>query len=262
MKVVIFAGGRGTRIEEESATKPKPMIEIGGKPILWHIMKTYSSYGLYDFIICLGYKGYMIKEYFQNLLLHNSDVLCDFGASSTPIILGTHNIAPWKVTLVDTGMDTNTSQRLKIAGKYIEDVSDNSENFMLTYGDGVADINLDNLLKFHLDQKRLATVTAVQPDGRFGALELSEADQVLSFIEKPKGDNSWINGGFFVLNKHVLDHIEDSDETFEEGPLKRLSSMRELMAYKHHGFWHPLDTLRDMKYLNKLWESGKAPWKV
>jgi glucose-1-phosphate cytidylyltransferase len=256
MKIVIFAGGKGTRIAEETATKPKPMIEIGGKPILWHIMKTYSHYGYNDFVICLGYKGYMIKEYFNNYQLHNSDVTYDFRINAT-LINSTNILEPWKVTLVNTGEDSNTAQRLKKIEKYID-----TEDFMLTYGDGVCDINIQKLVDYHKEHRRLGTVTAVQPDGRFGALNLSESNQVLSFQEKPKGDNAWINGGFFVLSKHVFNHINENDITFEEGPLKKLSNLRELQAYKHHGFWHPMDTLRDKIYLDSCWERGAAPWKV
>ncbi|MEN1989180.1 glucose-1-phosphate cytidylyltransferase [Paenibacillus hubeiensis] len=255
MKVVIFAGGFGTRISEESHLKPKPMIEIGGKPILWHILKIYSHYGFNDFIICLGYKGYIIKEYFAHYFLHESDVTFDFATNQQMI----HHIhaEPWKVTLVNTGLETMTGGRLKRVKEYL-----NNEPFMLTYGDGVSDVNIQELVEFHRNHGKLATVTTVQPNGRFGALDLDGTSTVLGFKEKPKGDVGWINGGFFVLNPEVIDYIEGDQTVFEEGPLKRLAKNQQLQAFKHNGFWQPMDTLRDNKFLEKEWETGNPAWKV
>ncbi|MBU5355397.1 glucose-1-phosphate cytidylyltransferase [Paenibacillus barcinonensis] len=255
MKVVIFAGGFGTRISEESHLKPKPMIEIGGKPILWHILKIYSHFGFNDFIICLGYKGYIIKEYFAHYFLHESDVTFDFTTNQQVI----HHIhaEPWKVTLVNTGLETMTGGRLKRVKEYL-----NNEPFMLTYGDGVSDVNIRDLVNFHHSHGRLATVTTVQPNGRFGALDLDESSNVLGFKEKPKGDVGWINGGFFVLNPEVIDYIDGDHTVFEEGPLKQLAMDEQLQAFKHHGFWQPMDTLRDNRFLEKEWDKGNPAWKV
>ena len=254
MKAVILAGGLGTRISEETYLKPKPMVEVGGKPVLWHIMKTYCAHGVTDFIICLGYKGYMIKEYFANYYLHTSDVTFDMRDNSMKV----HQNAsePWKVTLVDTGEQTQTGGRLKRIESYLDD-----EAFCFTYGDGVSDVNVTRLLEFHRAQKTLASVTAVQPAGRFGALDLS-GHKITAFEEKPQGDGSWVNGGYFVLSPKVLDYIDGDATTWEKEPLQALAHHGELSAYKHNGFWHPMDTLRDNKHLNELWDSGKAPWKV
>jgi glucose-1-phosphate cytidylyltransferase len=254
MKVVILAGGLGTRISEESHLKPKPMIEIGGKPILWHIMKTYSHYGLNDFIICCGYKGYVIKEYFANYFLHNSDITFDLKSNNQTI----HNNSsdPWRVTVVDTGEETMTGGRVKRITKFIDE-----EIFCLTYGDGVADLNIAQTIDFHKAHKKLATVTAVQPPGRFGQLDMN-GTQVERFVEKPVGDGGYINGGFFVLNKKVLEFIKEDSTIWEKEPLMDLASQGQLNAFTHNGFWQPMDTLRDKNHLEKLWETGKAPWKV
>lgn len=255
MKVVLLAGGYGTRISEESDKKPKPMIEIGGKPILWHIMKLYSSYGFNDFVICLGYKGYVIKEYFANYFLHMSDVTIDMSDNSMTV----HNqtAEPWKVTLVDTGLNTMTGGRLKRVQQYI-----GNEQFMMTYGDGVSNVDIESLLKFHNKHGKIGTMTAVQPAGRFGALELDKSDKVLAFKEKPKGDGSWINGGFFVFNHEIFDYIDGDDTIFERKPLESISNKGELFVFKHDGFWQPMDTLREKNMLENLWESKKAAWKV
>ncbi len=255
MKVVILAGGFGTRLSEETHLKPKPMVEIGGKPILWHIMKIYSAYGFNEFIICLGYKGYMIKEFFANYFLYMADVTIDLSNNSIEV----HNAKaePWKVTLVDTGLYTQTGGRIKRIKSYV-----GNETFMLTYGDGVADVNIKELLEFHKKHGKLATVTAVQPPGRFGGLILNGGEKVLDFREKPKGDGAWINGGFFVLEPGVFDYIKGDDTPWEAEPLQNLARNGELMAYKHKGFWQCMDTLRDKNYLEKLWNSGKAPWKI
>lgn len=256
MKVVILAGGYGTRISEESHTKPKPMIEIGGKPILWHIMKIYTAYGFNDFIICLGYKGYCIKEYFANYFLHESDVTFDFQNNNKRII-HTNTAESWKVTLINTGLDTMTGGRVKRIQPYI-----GNEPFMLTYGDGVSNVNISDLVAYHKKHGKLATVTSTQPKGRFGALNVSYTDEVEEFHEKPQEDGSWINAGFFVMQPEVFDYI-DGDRTVLEGePLEKLAGERQIMAYKHKGFWQPMDTLRDKMLLEKLWDSGKAPWKV
>jgi glucose-1-phosphate cytidylyltransferase len=254
MKAVILAGGLGTRISEETSSKPKPLIEIGEMPILWHIMKIYSSYGINDFIICCGYKGYMIKEYFANYSLHMSDVTFDMKNNSMEV--HHKSVEPWKVTLVDTGLDTLTGGRLNRIKKYVDD-----DTFCFTYGDGVADINISDLIKFHKNKKKIATITAVQPPGRFGTLEI-ENDDVLKFIEKPAGDGNWINGGFFVLEPNVFDYIEGDFTIWEREPLEKLSRQRLLSAYKHKGFWHAVDTLRDKNHLEKLWSSEKADWKI
>ena len=255
MKVVILAGGYGTRLSEETVLKPKPMIEIGGKPILWHIMKMYSYYGLNDFIICLGYKGYLIKEYFANYFLHQSDVT--FLISDNKMKIHNTYCEPWSVTLVDTGENVQTGGRLKRVKKYV-----GTERFCLTYGDGVSDINIKKLIAFHKKEGKKATLTAVQPPGRFGSLELDKKSSVLRFIEKPKGDNSWVNGGFFVLEKDIFELIKDDKTIWEGYPLMQLAKKGELAAYKHPGFWLPMDTLRDKNKLEHLWETKKAPWKV
>jgi glucose-1-phosphate cytidylyltransferase len=253
MKVVLLAGGLGTRISEESSLRPKPMIEIGGRPILWHIMKMYLAHGLHDFVICCGYKGYMIKEYFANYALHMSDVTIDMERNS--IEVHQKKAEPWRVTLVDTGEATQTGGRLKRVGEYIDD------DFCMTYGDGVGSINITELIAFHRQHGKLATMTATQPPGRFGALQLDE-HAVTSFLEKPTGDGGWINGGFFVLSPKAL-HLIDGDETiWERNPLETLAQNGQLQAYFHPGFWQPMDTLRDKNHLEELWQSGKAPWKV
>ncbi len=254
MKAVILAGGLGTRISEESALRPKPMIEIGGKPILWHIMKIYSTHGINDFIICLGYKGYVIKEYFANYFLHMSDVTIDMQQNK----LETHqnNAEPWRVTLVDTGEHTMTGGRLKRVAHYLDD-----EAFCLTYGDGVGDVDVTRAVAFHKEQGMLATLTATQPPGRFGALNM-DRHKITSFQEKPQGDGGWINGGFFVLSPKVINYIEDDSIPWEREPMERLASEGQLSAYLHHGFWQPMDTLRDRTFLEELWANGKAPWKT
>jgi glucose-1-phosphate cytidylyltransferase len=253
MKAVILAGGLGTRISEESHLRPKPMIEIGGKPILWHLMKIYSASGVHEFVICCGYMGYMIKSYFANYFLHVSDVTFDVAQNRMEVL--ENGAEPWKVTLVDTGNDTMTGGRLKRVRKYIGE-----EEFFFTYGDGLADIDLKGLLDFHRRQKVLATVTSVQPPGRFGALVTNE-NRVLSFKEKPEGNGS-INGGFFVLSPAVIDKIEGDSTVWEGEPLEQLARAGQLAAYPHDGFWQPMDTLRDKNHLEALWNSGKAPWKV
>ncbi len=254
MKVVILAGGLGTRISEETHLKPKPMIEIGGKPILWHLMKIYSSHGINDFIVCCGYKGYIIKEYFANYFLHMSDVTFDM--SNNQMKVHQQNAESWTVTLVDTGEDTQTGGRLKRVLPYLKDV----KAFCFTYGDGLANVNITNLIQFHESHGKLATVTAVQPPGRYGALN-RENDLVTSFVEKPKGDGGWINGGFFVLSPKCIDYIDSDDTAWEQKPLKDIAIKGELMAYEHKDFWQPMDTLREKNLLEELWESGKAPWK-
>ena len=254
MKTVILAGGVGSRISEETHLKPKPMIEIGGKPILWHIMKTYSAHGIHDFIICLGYRGYLIKEYFANYFLHNSNVTFDMADNSMKI--HENSAEPWKVTLVDTGEKTMTGGRLKRVAPYLDD-----EAFCFTYGDGLSNVDISALVKLHKKQGTLATVTSVQPPGRFGALSM-EDNKITAFEEKPQGDGSWINGGFFVLSPKVLGYIENDTSIWEREPLQRLSEEGQLSAYLHHGFWQPMDTLRDRIHLEKLWESQNAPWKV
>jgi glucose-1-phosphate cytidylyltransferase len=254
MKAVILAGGYGTRISEESHLKPKPMIEIGGKPLLWHVLKIYSAQGISDFIICAGYRGYVIKEYFSNYFLHMTDVTFDIPHNSMEV--HRRHAEPWRVTLVDTGLDTMTGGRLKRVREYLQD-----DTFCLTYGDGVSDVNLSKLLEFHKKQGTLATVTAVQPAARFGALEIVD-DRVKQFEEKPKGDGSWINGGFFVLEPGVFDYLADDDTVWERDPLERLAREQQLAAFKHHGFWSSVDTLRDKNHLEELWGSGRAPWKT
>ena len=254
MKAVILAGGLGTRISEESHLKPKPMIEIGGKPIIWHILKIYSSHGINDFIICLGYRGYVIKEYFANYFLHMSNVTFDIANNKMEV--HQQSGEPWRVTLVDTGEDTMTGGRLRRVRHFIND----DEPFCFTYGDGVSDINIAQLVDYHKAHGRLATVTAVQPPGRYGALE-RQGDQVLGFTEKPRGDGGWINGGFFVLSPKVLSYIAGDETTWEAEPLARLAQDEQLNAFEHEGFWHPMDTLRDKNHLEALWQSGEAPWK-
>lgn len=255
MKVVILAGGMGTRLSEETGTKPKPLVEIGGYPILWHILKIYSYYGFHEFIICLGYKGYMIKEYFSNYFLHMSDVTFDM-EKNTMQVHQKHS-EPWKVTLVNTGEGTNTGGRIKKIADYIC-----NDTFMLTYGDGVADINIDELLQFHRCNHRWATFTAVQPPGRFGLANINSSNEVLEFVEKPIGDGSWINGGFFVLEPQIFDFIDGDATIWEREPLESLAAQKQLMAYKHTGFWRPMDSLRDKNLLEDMWRSNHAPWKI
>lgn len=255
MKCVILAGGLGTRLSEETQLKPKPMVEIGGRPILWHIMKIYSAFGVNEFVVCCGYKGYIIKEYFANYALHMSDVTFDM--TENTIAVHQRLVEPWKVTLVDTGEDANTGGRLLAVKNYIEA----EEAFCFTYGDGLADIDIGALLKFHKQHRRLATVTAVQPPGRYGGLSI-ENDAVREFVEKPSGDGGWINGGFFVLSPKVLEYIEDSQTSWESTSLSIIAADDKLMAYKHSGFWQPMDTLRDMRTLESLWQTNRAPWKV
>ncbi|MHB1709466.1 MAG: glucose-1-phosphate cytidylyltransferase [Thermoplasmataceae archaeon] len=255
MKVVILAGGFGTRLSEETDIKPKPMVEIGGYPMLWHIMKIYSHYGYNDFIVCLGYRGYVIKEYFANYFLHKSDLKIDL--QNNRISYENTTTEPWKISLIDTGTNTMTGGRIKRIRKYIGD-----ETFMLTYGDGVSDVDIGALVGFHSASKKMATVTAVQPAGRFGSLSIDSGSEVASFVEKPPGDNFWINGGFFVLDPGIFDFIEGDETVWEKEPLETLSRKNELAAFKHNGFWQPMDTLRDRNLLNDLWKSGKAPWRL
>lgn len=255
MKAVILAGGLGTRISEETTIKPKPMVEIGGKPILWHIMKIYSAYGINEFIVCCGYKGYMIKEYFANYFLHMSDITFDMEHNKMQV--HERHAEPWKVTLVDTGEQTMTGGRIKRVGDYVK----NEECFCLTYGDGVANIDIAALIAFHKAQKVKATLTATMPPGRFGALDMT-ANKVNSFREKPKGDGGMINGGFFVLSPKILDYLEDDSTVWEREPLERLAEEGNLAAFPHQGFWQPMDTLRDKVLLEELWQTGKAPWKT
>jgi glucose-1-phosphate cytidylyltransferase len=254
MKVVILAGGLGSRLSEETETKPKPMVGIGDHPILWHIMKIYSAHGLNDFIICTGYKGFMIKEYFSNYFLHTSDVTFDIANNSMEV--HQRSGEPWKVTVVDTGAATMTGGRLKRVQAYLGD-----EDFCLTYGDGLANVDIKALLAFHQAHGKLATVTAVQPTGRFGAMVM-DGDKVQAFMEKPKGDGGWINGGFFVFSPKVLKHIAEDATVLEQEPLQALTQASQLHAYQHRGFWQPMDTIRDRQILQSLWESGEAPWKI
>jgi glucose-1-phosphate cytidylyltransferase len=255
MKAIILAGGLGTRISEETHLKPKPMVEIGGKPILWHIMKIYSAHGIQDFIICCGYKGYIIKEYFANYFLHMSDVTFDMNYNQMEV----HQkyAESWRVTLVDTGDETMTGGRLKKVYKYIKD----DDAFCFTYGDGLSDVNLSELIAFHHSHKKLATVTAVQPPGKYGSLEM-EGNYVRGFIEKPKGDGAWINGGFFVLSPNVINYIKNDKDSWESSPLMNIAKDNQLMAFYHTNFWQPMDTLRDKNHLEELWNSGNAPWKI
>ena len=254
MKAVILAGGLGTRLSEETVIKPKPMVEIGGRPILWHIMKGYSWHGVNDFVICLGYKGYLIKEYFANYFLHMSDVTFDMANNKMEVHQA--KAEPWHVTLIETGDNTMTGGRLRQVADYVGD-----DDFCFTYGDGVADVDIRKLLQFHKAQGTLATVTSVQPPGRFGALDISHG-KITGFKEKPQGDGASINGGFFVLSPRVMDYIDNDNTTWEGQPLEKLASEGQLSAYRHEGFWQPMDTLRDKVRLEELWNSGKAPWKV
>ena len=254
MKAVILAGGLGTRISEESHLRPKPMIEIGGKPVLWHIMKIYSAYGINDFIVCCGYKGYMIKEYFANYYLHMSDVTFDMRDNHMQV--HQNSAEPWRVTLVDTGDDTMTGGRLKRVAGYLA-----NEAFCFTYGDGVSNVNIRDLVAFHQSHGTVATLTAVRPPGRFGALNLQE-QKIVNFQEKPAGDGGWISGGFFVLSPRALDYIEDDATVWEHGPMERLAKEGQMSAYPHEDFWHPMDTMRDLAHLEQLWSSGQPPWKV
>ena len=255
MKAVILAGGLGTRLSEETSSRPKPMVEIGGKPILWHIMKMYSNHGIHDFIICCGYKGYVIKEYFANYFLHMSDVTFDMQANSMHV--HEKRAEPWKVTLVDTGDNSMTGGRLKRVAEYIKD----EEAFCFTYGDGVGDIDISSAIDFHCKHGKWATLTATYPAGRFGAIDIQN-QQVRSFQEKPKGDGAMINGGFFVLSPKVLSYLNGDDTIWEHEPLSRLAEDEQLMAYEHHGFWQPMDTLRDKHHLEDLWDNNNAPWKM
>jgi len=254
MKAVILAGGLGTRLSEETTIKPKPMVEIGGKPILWHILKTYSTHGINDFVICCGYKGYVIKEFFANYFLHTSDVTFDMQKNSMEV--HERHAEPWKVTLVDTGDDSMTGGRMRRIRKYVE----HDEAFCFTYGDGVADIDITASLRFHREQGMLATMTAVQPPGRFGAIDM-DGSRVQAFREKPQGDGSWINGGYFVLSPKVIDYIDSDSTMWEKEPMERLARESQIGAYLHHGFWQPMDTLRDKVLLEELWQAGRAPWK-
>jgi glucose-1-phosphate cytidylyltransferase len=254
MKAVILAGGYGTRISEETQARPKPMVEVGGRPVLWHVMKTYSAHGIHEFVICLGYKGYMIKEYFANYFLHMSDVTFDLRENRMDV--HHRHAEPWRVTLVDTGEATMTGGRLKRVREYVGE-----ESFCFTYGDGLSDVNVAELIAFHQRQGKLATITAVQPPGRFGALDLQQT-LITGFREKPQGDGGWINGGFFVLEPRVLDTIEGDRTLWEREPLERLARDGQLAAFRHLGFWQPMDTLRDKLLLESLWAAGKAPWKV
>lgn len=255
MKVVILAGGRGTRISEETGSIPKPMVEIGNKPMLWHVMKLYSHYGFNDFIICLGYKGYLIKEYFANYFLHSADITLDLSRNKMEV--HGSKAEPWKVTLIDTGLDTMTGGRIKRIKKYVD-----NQSFMLTYGDGIGDIDIKQVLSYHKKHGRAATVTAVQAAGRFGALNITSSGNVSSFFEKPKGDGAWINGGFFVLEPKVFDYIKGDSTLWEKEPMERLAENNQLNAYKHRGFWKCMDTMRDKIELEQLWDEGDAPWKL
>jgi glucose-1-phosphate cytidylyltransferase len=255
VKAVILAGGLGTRLSEETSVRPKPMVEIGGKPILWHIMKIYSAHGVNEFLVCLGYKGYMIKEYFANYFLHTSDVTFDIAANRMEV--HSNNAEPWRITLLDTGESTMTGGRLLRARKYLEA----EKAFCFTYGDGVADVNVDRLIEFHASHGKLVTLTGTQPPGRFGAL-VTRGDELVSFQEKPFGDGGWINGGFFVLSPGVFDYLGDDTTIWERDPLQNLAAAKEVMVYRHSGFWQPMDTLRDKTHLEELWQAGKAPWKV
>lgn len=256
MKAVILAGGVGSRLAEETSTRPKPMVEIGGNPMLWHILKIYSHYGINDFIICLGYKGYLIKEYFANYRLHSTDVTIDLQTNR----IETHrsDCEPWRVTLIDTGIGTGTGGRLKRIIPYVKD----EEMFCFTYGDGVSDVNISTVIEFHRRHGKLATITAVQPTGRFGSLEINDEGRIAHFIEKPKGDGRWVNGGFFVLSPQVADYIEGDNTTWEHGPLEQLSRDGQVYAFRHQGFWQHMDTLPDRNLLENLWSAGSAPWKV
>lgn len=255
MKVLLLAGGYGTRLSEETTIKPKPMVEIGGKPMLWHIMKLYSFYGFQEFVVLLGYKGYVIKEYFMNYFLHQSDVTFDLAQNTTQI----HNNSsePWKVTLIDTGENTMTGGRIKRAASYIDD-----QSFLLTYGDGVSNVDLSALVQFHRNHGKAITMTAVQPEGRFGSMQIDADDRVTNFLEKPKGEGGWINGGFFVCEPKVLDYIQGDATVFERSPLESLAKDKQLITYKHQGFWRCMDSLREKNELEALWNAGQAEWKV
>ena len=257
MKVVILAGGMGTRISEESHLRPKPMIEIGDFPILWHIMKTYAHHGFNDFIICCGYKQYVVKEYFANYFLHNSDVTFDFRMQNHMVVH--HNVSePWRVTVVDTGKHTLTGGRILNIKNYVQE-----ETFMMTYGDGVSDVDIKKLVEFHRSHGKIATVTVVQPEGKFGTMSLSEENRVTSFREKIRGDGNWINGGYFVLGPGIFDYLKQGDETiFERAPLEEMAADGQLCAYRHTGFWHPMDTLRDKVELDEMWASADCPWRL
>lgn len=255
MKIVILAGGLGTRLSEETVLRPKPMVEIGGMPILWHIMKIYSSYGFNDFVICLGYKGYVVKEYFANYFLHKSDVTIDLSDNS--IKVHDSQAEPWKITLVDTGNDSMTGGRIKRIRPHI-----GNETFMVTYGDGVGSVDIENLLKFHKSHGKLCTVTAVQPSGRFGALNINNKNEVSSFMEKPKGDGAWINGGFFVCEPGIFDYIDGDSTVWEKQPMEQIAADGEMAAFSHEGFWKPMDTLRDKHELEEDWANNQAKWKI
>jgi len=255
MKVVILAGGLGTRLSEETVVKPKPMVEIGGMPILWHIMKIYSAHGFNDFIICLGYKGYVIKEYFANYFLHRSDVTIDLTNNSLQV--HDSQAEPWKITLVDTGIHSMTGGRIKRIQKHV-----NNEPFLLTYGDGVCNVNIKALIAFHKEHKKYCTVTSVQPQGRFGVLNITENNEVHSFLEKPKGDGSWINGGYFICEPEIFQYINGDDTIWEKDPMERLANDGQMNAFKHDGFWRPMDTLKDKLDLNNMWDADEALWKI
>ena len=255
MKVVILAGGFGTRLSEETVIKPKPMVEIGHKPIIWHIMNIYSHHGFNEFIICLGYKGYMLKEYFSHYFLHEAD--CTIDLVTNELSFHDAKAEPWKITLADTGLESNTGGRIKRIQKYV-----GNETFMMTYGDGVGDVNIKELVAFHKEHDKYATITSVQPTGRFGSIEISDNNEVRSFIEKPKGDKAWVNAGFFVLGPEIFDYIEGDHVPWEKEPLENIAKDNQLVAYKHRGFWRPMDTMKDKYDLNNLWEAGGAPWKI
>ena len=256
MKVIILAGGRGTRISEESFNKPKPLIEIGSKPIIWHIMKIYSQFGLNDFVICCGYKGYLLKEYFANYYMHNSDITIDL--KNNDLQVNRVNSEPWKISLIDTGENTMTGGRIL----KLKDLLKKEENFCLTYGDGVSDINIKKLLHFHKKNKKVATITVVKPKGRYGMISLTKNNLVKNFDEKPDGDGSWINGGFFVFNKKIFNFLKKDSDILEQGPIQKISKKKELSAYRHGGFWKAMDTLNDKNYLEELWVQKKCPWKT
>lgn len=255
MKVMLLAGGFGTRLSEETDIRPKPMVEIGGMPVLWHIMKIYSSYGFNDFIILLGYKGNYIKEFFANYFLHQSDVTIDMNSGKIKVLSNTSE--PWTVTLIDTGLNTMTGGRIKKAQKYIGE-----ETFLLTYGDGLSDVNIEELVKFHKLHGKILTMTSVMPEGRFGAITINDDNQVSSFDEKPKGDNRFINGGYFVCDPKIFNYINDDAEVFEQSPMKKLAKDGEIYSFKHHGFWKPMDSLKDKNDLNEMWDSDDVPWKT
>ncbi|MXV17431.1 glucose-1-phosphate cytidylyltransferase [Hufsiella ginkgonis] len=255
MKVVLLAGGLGTRLSEETVLRPKPMVEIGGMPILWHIMKIYSAHGFNDFIVCLGYKGYVVKEYFANYFLHKSDVTIDLTKNAMEV--HDSQAEPWKITLVDTGNESFTGGRIKRIKQHV-----GNETFMLTYGDGVSNVDITALVRFHKAKGKMCTVTSVQPSGRFGSIDLADNDTVRSFMEKPKGDGAWINGGFFVCEPGVFDYIDGDSTIWERDPMERIAAENQMAAYKHDGFWKPMDTLRDKQELEEDWSAGKAKWKI